>query len=359
MREFYAGKTVLVTGHTGFKGAWLSLWLARLGARVIGFSLPETEDPSRALFQPKVAVSLAFDVRDHGAVTEAMRAYAPEIVFHLAAQSLVGRSGEDPVGTLAVNVMGTVHVLEAACRTRETRVVLNVTSDKCYANSGLGRPFHEGDRLGGKDPYSASKACSEIVTTAWRESIRQNKVPALATVRAGNVIGGGDWARGRIVPDIVRARTSNKPVLLRHPSAKRPWQHVLDPLRGYLDLARLLYDYPSRYEGAWNFGPDPSQATEVRELARRMLKRWGNGSMVEAPDPSGLPDAASLKLDSSKSKRRLGWRPVFDLDSAIDFTVDWYRRVLEFRENPINVSEEQLAAYDALLDGRTRAGQDS
>ena len=252
---FYAGKTVLVTGHTGFKGAWLSLWLSRLGARVVGISLPEADDESRALFQPKIAVSLAVDTRERDAVARAFREHTPEIVFHLAAQALVGRSGTDPIGTFAVNVMGTVHVLDAACRTPATRVVVNVTSDKCYSNSGATRPFREDDPLGGKDPYSTSKACSELVTASWRQSLRRGIWPALATVRAGNVIGGGDWAPHRLVPDIVRAIASSLPVSLRHPSAIRPWQHVLDPLCGYLLLAQALYDEPSRYEGPWNRTP--------------------------------------------------------------------------------------------------------
>lgn len=252
---FYAGKTVLVTGHTGFKGAWLSLWLSRLGAQVVGLSLPAAGDPSRALFQPKVAASLAIDTREREAVESAFREYNPEIVFHLAAQSLVGRSGEDPIGTFSVNVMGTVHVLNAACQTPETRVVVNVTSDKCYANPGPARPFREDDPLGGKDPYSTSKACSELVTSSWRQSLRHGIRPALATARAGNVIGGGDWAPRRIMPDIVRALASGQPVSLRHPSATRPWQHVLDPLYGYLLLARALYEEPSRYEGPWNSAP--------------------------------------------------------------------------------------------------------
>ena len=350
---FYAGKTVLVTGHTGFKGAWLSLWLSRLGARVVGLSLPAAGDPSRALFQPKVAASLAIDTREREAVESAFREYKPEIVFHLAAQSLVGRSGEDPIGTFSVNVMGTAHVLNAACQTPETRVLVNVTSDKCYANPGPARPFCEDDPLGGKDPYSTSKACSELVTSSWRQSLRRGVWPALATARAGNVIGGGDWAPMRIMPDIVRALTSGQAVSLRHPSATRPWQHVLDPLYGYLLLARALYEEPSRYEGPWNFGPDPSEVIEVRELVRRVHRHWGKGSWIEAAEPMGIAELEMLALNSSKSERALGWRPAFGIGRAIDLTVDWYRRVIDHGEDPFRVTEEQIAALCVQYEGRS------
>lgn len=348
LRTFYAGKTILVTGHTGFKGAWLSLWLGRLGARVVGLSLPAEGDGSRALFQPEVAASRALDLRDLQGVTDAVREHSPEIVFHLAAQSLVTRSSEDPTGTFATNVMGTVHVLEAACRTQQTRVVVNVTSDKCYANPGPARPFREDDPLGGKDAYSASKACSEIVTAAWRQSLRSGDAPAIATVRAGNVIGGGDYASNRIVPDIVRAIMSNQPVVLRHPSSTRPWQHVLEPLYGYLLLAQALHD-DLKYEGAWNFGPDPSEVRQVRRLACRIFECWGKGSALEAQGASGVHEASDLKLDSSKSKRQLNWHPTIGVDDAVDLTVDWYRRVLERGEDPIAVTEWQIAAGEARL----------
>ncbi len=347
LADFYAGKTVLVTGHTGFKGAWLSLWLTRLGARVVGLSLPEADDPSRALFQPAVAVSLAIDVRDGALVKEALAAHRPEIVIHLAAQSLVGRSGDDPIGTFAVNVMGTAHVLDAACGTAATRAVLNVTSDKCYANAGRKLPFREDDPLGGNDPYSASKACSELVTAAWRRSLRHGRLPALATARAGNVIGGGDWAPRRIVPDIVRALAAGQPVKLRHPAATRPWQHVLDPLHGYLLLARALHGEPERYEGPWNFGPDPRRTTEVRELARLVHARWGRGSAGEEQGEAGVPEAETLALDSAKAARELGWRPALAIDRTIELTVDWYRRVIEHGDDAIRASEAQIAEFEA------------
>jgi CDP-glucose 4,6-dehydratase len=343
--KFYAGKTILVTGHTGFKGAWLSLWLTKLGARVIGLSLPEIGDLTRAMFRPPIAVALALDLRDHDAVNKAVRAEAPEIVFHLAAQSLVRRSVEDPLGTFATNVMGTAHLLDAACRNARTQVVLNVTSDKCYLNPGPSRAFVESDALGGRDPYSASKACSEIVTMAWSASLRNAGKPALATARAGNVIGGGDDAADRIVPDIVRAITTSQPVVLRNPGATRPWQHVLDPLAGYLALAHALYEDAPRHEGAWNFGPDTGEVINVRELARRVIDRFGRGSIIETPGQNGPQEAQSLALDVSKAKRVLGWKPMINLDRAVDMTVDWYCRVIERREDPVLVTNEQIAIF--------------
>lgn len=351
MGSFYTGRTVLVTGHTGFKGAWLSFWLSRLGAQVVGLSLPEAVDKNRALFQPAVASSLALDVRDHAGVVAAMRAHAPEIVFHLAAQSLVGRSVDDPIGTFATNVMGTAHVLDAAYRAPRTRVVINVTSDKCYANPGAAKPFREDDALGGKDPYSASKACSEIVTAAWRDSIRRDPGLTLATVRAGNVIGGGDYSESRLLPDIVRAVLAGQPVVLRHPNATRPWQHVLDPIAGYLLLARRLYERPERYAGAWNFGPAPRASMEVRQLAGRILRRWGKGTVVESTDSSMVPEAPTLALDPTKAEVMLGWRPRVTFDQIIGLTVDWYQRVLERHDDPLAVSDEQISAFEASNTG--------
>ena len=346
--DFYSGKTVLVTGHTGFKGAWLALWLTKLGARVIGLSLPEKDDSSRASFQPNIAASVALDLCDHAAVIAAVQAHAPQIVFHLAAQSLVRRSVEWPLETFATNIMGTAHVLDAAMRTPAVRAVVNVTSDKCYENQEKSRPFREGDPLGGHDPYSASKACSEIITAAWRESVKGQRSLSVATARAGNVIGGGDNAADRIVPDIVRAIAAKRPVTLRNPSAMRPWQHVLEPLLGYLMLARTLCEDAARGEGAWNFGPDSKQVIEVRELARRLIVRFGAGDIIEAQDREGTHEAQNLFLDSSKAKHGLGWEPTMSLDRAIDLTVDWYKRSA-VGENQISLTEEQIAQFEMGL----------
>ncbi len=347
--EFYRGKKIVVTGHTGFKGAWLSTLLTKWGARVAGISLPAGGDKSRALFEPPASESTALDIRDREAVLRAMEAYKPELVFHLAAQSLVGRSIEQPLETLATNIMGTAHVVDAACRTATVRCLLNVTSDKCYLNTGSGRAFREDDALGGADPYSASKACAEIITAAWRKAVRRSELPFIATARAGNVIGGGDWAQWRIVPDIVRAVHSGQSVVLRRPSATRPWQHVLNPIYGYLLLGQALYHEGSEIEGAWNFGPDRRDVLKVSELTRRVLDRWGRGEcVVSSEDPTFL-ESELLELDSAKSHRKLSWRPLLALDQGIELTVDWYRGVLENAESPVNVTTGQIAAFEKLM----------
>lgn len=351
--EFYRGKKIVVTGHTGFKGAWLSVLLAKWGACVVGISLPAEGDDSRALFEPLVFKSTALDIRDRGAVLKAMQDHEPELVFHLAAQSLVGRSIEQPLETLAANIMGTAHVIDAACRTPTVRCVLNVTSDKCYLNTGSGRPFSEDDALGGGDPYSASKACAEIVTYAWRKAIRVNERPLIATARAGNVIGGGDWAQWRLVPDIVRAVRSGQNVVLRRPSATRPWQHVLNPLYGYLLLMQALYHDGRDIEGAWNFGPDQGDVLKVSKFTRRVLDRWGHGECVVTSEDPPFLESELLELDSAKSHRRLGWKPPFALDQGIDLTVDWYRRVLENDEPPIDVTNGQITAFEKLMSMET------
>lgn len=278
-------------------------------------------------------------------VISVFQAHAPQIVFHLAAQSLVRRSVEQPIETFAINIMGTAHVLDAAKRTPTVRAVVNVTSDKCYQNPETSRPFREGDPLGGRDPYSASKACSEIITAAWRESVKGQQCPSIATARAGNVIGGGDNAADRIVPDIVRAIAAKRPVALRNPSAMRPWQHVLEPLSGYLMLARTLYEDAARGEGAWNFGPDRKQIVEVRELARRLIGRFGAGDIIEAQGCNGVHEAQNLVLNSSKAKLGLGWEPIMSLDRAIDLTVDWYKRSA-IGEDPISLTEEQIVQFE-------------
>ena len=346
-RSFFAGRRVLVTGHTGFKGAWLSSWLGRLGARVTGLSLPAEDDASRALFQAPVGVSLAGDIRDFAFVAASFAAHAPEIVFHLAAQSLVGRSGEDPLGTVAVNVLGTAHVLEAARQTPSVRAFVNVTSDKCYANVDDGRPFREGDPLGGRDPYSAGKACAEILTAAWRESLVRDHRPAFATARAGNVIGGGDWAERRLVPDIARALESGADIRLRQPWATRPWQHVLDPLRGYLMLARALCEAPRDFAAPWNFGPAPGCAVPVRDLAARVVARWGRGRVIEAPESGPVPEAERLALDATKAAAKLGWRSRYALDAAVALTVEWYARVRDGGEDGAVVAMAQIDADEA------------
>jgi CDP-glucose 4,6-dehydratase len=313
---FWRGRRVLVTGHTGFKGAWLTLWLHALGARVTGFSGPPPTSP--ALFSlarvGELCEDVRGDVRSADDVAAAVTAARPEIVFHLAAQPIVRVALEDPAGTYATNVVGTEHVLAAA---RDAAIVC-VTSDKCYVP---GEATHrEGDELGGRDPYSASKAAQELVAAAQRET----RGARVATARAGNVIGGGDWGRDRLVPDLVRARDSGEPVVLRHPDAVRPWQHVLDPLAGYLLLAERLAE-SADWAAPWNFGPDDAQT--VGWIVERVSTRWPVDVRVEPPD-DGI-EAPALRLDASKSREQLGWQPRLDLAAALDATVVWHDRVRE------------------------------
>jgi CDP-glucose 4,6-dehydratase len=310
--DFWEGRRVLVTGHTGFKGAWLALWLHALGARVTGFGTGPPTSPS--LFDAARLGELVDDVRgdvlDADAVAAAAR--GAEVVFHLAARAIVRAALGDPAGTFAVNVLGTAHVLGAA---RDATVVC-VTSDKCYV-PGPG-PHHEGDALGGDDPYSASKAAQELVAGAYRTSLGVR----VATARAGNVIGGGDWARDRLLPDLARAREAGTGVVLRHPDAVRPWQHVLDPLAGYLRLAERLHG-SSDYAAAWNFGP--ADAQPVRWVVERVRERWPLA--VEVADPGDAVEAHVLRLDASKARERLGWTPRMDASAAIAATVSWYDEV--------------------------------
>jgi CDP-glucose 4,6-dehydratase len=328
--DFWAGKRVLVFGHTGFKGGWLSLWLRRLGAAVFGLSLPPAGEPclfSASGLAALVETSYA-DIRDPGEVIEAIRRIAPDIVFHLAAQSLVRLSYREPVATFATNVMGTVHVLAAAVATPSVSAVVVATSDKCYENREWVWAYREDDPLGGHDPYSSSKACAELVAAAWRRSFcgpGARRRPGIATVRAGNVFGGGDWAADRLVPDCIRAVAAGRPIGIRQPHAIRPWQHVLDPLCGYLILAERLSADPETYGEAWNFGPPEEDVRPVAWLASRIAERWGEGARWEKIGDDGPHEAAILKVDAAKARTRLGWHRRLPLDTGLDWTVDWYR----------------------------------
>jgi CDP-glucose 4,6-dehydratase len=320
--EFWSKRRVLLTGHTGFKGSWLAAWLHRLGAEVTGYALEPPTNPS--LFDQAGLKDCLDDrrrdVRDAATVADEMEKCRPEVVFHLAAQSLVRASYDDPVGTYATNVMGTVHVLEAARKTKP-RVVVVVTSDKCYENREVLRPYSEDDPLGGHDPYSSSKGCAEIVSAAYRRSFGG----AIATVRAGNVIGGGDWANDRIVPDCVRAFRAGQSVQVRNPAATRPWQHVLEPLHGYLLLARRMWDEPERFGGAWNFGPNDEDVVAVRVLVDKLAKEWRIENAWSADERIAPHEAQSLRLDSTKARKILGWKPKLRLDEAIRWIADWHR----------------------------------
>jgi CDP-glucose 4,6-dehydratase len=320
----WRGRRVLITGHTGFKGAWLALLLADLGAEVTGLALAP-EYPEGIYVRCRVDESIehhCVDVRDATAVARLIARAQPDVVLHLAAQSLVIRSFRDPVSTYDVNVVGTASVL-AACATAGPAAVIVVTSDKVYANDGSGRPFVESDRLGGGDPYSSSKAATELVVESWRRSFFADTGPVLATARAGNVIGGGDQAEGRLLPDIYRALASGVPVEVRNPDSVRPWQFVLEPLVGYLRYADRLID-GGDVPRALNFGPDTKDARRVRNVVDAVLQHWGGGSWAATDERPG-PEAPVLLLDASMARRSLGWRPLLRLSTALEWTTDWYR----------------------------------
>ncbi|HEY0193831.1 MAG TPA: CDP-glucose 4,6-dehydratase [Kofleriaceae bacterium] len=354
MTEFWRNRRVLVTGHTGFKGGWLSLWLAQLGARVTGYALAPSTTPS--LFeQARVADSVASriaDVRDLAALREAVAAADPEVIFHLAAQPLVRASYTEPVETYAINVMGTVHVLEAARQARSLRAIVNITTDKVYDNREWLWGYREVDRLGGRDPYSNSKACSELVTEAYRASFfpperHAEHGVAVATARAGNVIGGGDWAADRIIPDAMRAFLAGAPLIVRNPASVRPWQHVLEPLDGYLRLAERLVTGGAELGEGWNFGPSDDQVVDVGSLATKLTAAWGRGARWDALAQTGAPhEARLLRLDVSKSRERLAWRPALDVDTALAWIVEWHQTV-ERGGDARQITEQQIARYQA------------
>ncbi|WP_020145248.1 CDP-glucose 4,6-dehydratase [Terracoccus sp. 273MFTsu3.1] len=325
--HFWPGKRVLVTGHTGFKGSWLTLWLTSLGAEVTGYALPPPTSPSMfaALALGDGIESVIGDVRDEAMLKDIVLAAAPEIVFHLAAQPLVRRSYADPVGTYATNVLGTVHLLEAVRATPGVRVVVNVTSDKAYENSEGDRGYRETDPMGGHDPYSSSKGCAELVTSTYRRSFFAEGATALASARAGNVLGGGDWAEDRLVPDILRAFAAGEKAEIRNPGSVRPWQHVLEPLSGYLLLAQRLWLGGQTYAEGWNFGPHEGDARPVSWIADALAREWGNGAVWGTEDRRQPHEATYLRLDVSKARRQLGWGPRWSLADALTHVVAWQR----------------------------------
>ena len=330
--QIYRNRKVLITGHTGFKGAWLSLWLHRLGSNVIGYALKPPTQPN--LFElcdlnAKVT-SIQGDVRDFGHLKSVIQEYKPEIVFHLAAQALVRRSYSEPLETYSTNVMGTVHLLEAVRQIGGVRVLINVTSDKCYENREWVWGYRENDPMGGHDPYSSSKGCSELITAAYTKSYfhpdhYEKHGVSVASVRSGNVIGGGDWAEDRLLPDCMKALLEDKTIVIRYPDAVRPWQHVLEPLFGYLLLAQLLYEDGASSGEAWNFGPDDENGKPVRWLVERIVEIWGGKASWRIDQDFQLHEARMLKLDCSKAKSKLGWHPQWDLETSLKNTIEWYR----------------------------------
>lgn len=336
--NFYKGKRVLVTGHTGFKGSWLSIWLHELGAEVIGVGLePYSERDNYVLSDigKKIKADLRADIRDGEKMKMIFREYQPEIVFHLAAQPLVRLSYEIPVETYETNVMGTIHVMEAIRETKSVKVAVMITTDKCYDNKEQVEGYVETDPFGGYDPYSSSKGACEIAIQSWRRSFfnpedyGKKHTVSLASVRAGNVIGGGDWALDRIIPDCIRALEAQKPIEIRSSKSVRPWEHVLEPLSGYMLLAKKMWEFPTEYCEGWNFGPDAESVSTVWDVATALVKNYGCGELKDVSDPNALHEAKLLMLNINKAKKRLGWYPRLDMNACLKLVADWYKRYKE------------------------------
>jgi CDP-glucose 4,6-dehydratase len=351
--EFWNGKRVFITGHTGFKGSWLSMWLQHLGAEVTGYSLQPPTKPSLykvCKLDEKIHESIIGDIRDFKSLYSAISNSKPEIVFHMAAQPLVRYSYEEPVETYSVNVMGTVNLLEAVRKVGNVKVVVNVTTDKCYENKEWHWGYREVDPLGGYDPYSNSKACSELVTASYRDSFF-NKMSytdhgvALASARAGNVIGGGDWAKDRLIPDCINSLMENKNILIRNPSAIRPWQHVLEPLSGYIKLAEKLYQEGVSYAESWNFGPNESDAQPVSWIVKRICEKWGLNASFTIDTAKNPHEAHYLKLDCSKAHALLEWNPRWSLEHTIDKIIEWTKAYQEDKDM-YDLSIQQINEYE-------------
>jgi CDP-glucose 4,6-dehydratase len=355
----FANKKVFLTGHTGFKGSWLATWLTLLGAEVTGYALAPEHD--EAHFQLLGLASrlrhIEADIRDEARLQAALESAAPEFVFHLAAQPLVRRSYVEPKATFDTNVGGSVNLLEAVRRVPSVRVLLYITSDKCYGHTPKPGGYREDDPLGSGDPYSTSKACAELVFSSYQSSFFRNRDGfAAASVRAGNVIGGGDWSEDRLVPDCVRALRENRPIVVRNPHAIRPWQHVLEALGGYLLLASRLYAEGRKFEGAWNFGPGLESHRPVSELVQAAIEHWGSGSMTVADgDSKRFAEAPALYLNCDKAREQLGWRPAWDFAEAIGRSVDWYREYHGERD-VLDLTTSQIADYMQTCSRRSGAG---
>ncbi len=353
-RSFWKGRKVLVTGHTGFKGSWLSLWLDALGANVTGYALDPPTQPN--LFQQadigSTVHSIRADIRDFPQLKSTVAECRPDVVIHMAAQSVVHRGYEDPIETYSSNVMGTVNLLEALRQVKQPCVVVNVTSDKCYANREWVWGYRENEPMGGRDPYSNSKGCAELVTEAYRESFFPPEAldrhgVALASARAGNAIGGGDWTSDQLIPDLIRAFLAGKPCLIRNPSAIRPWQFVLEPLRGYLMLAERLSGDAPRFASGWNFGPADADAKPVSWIADKLAASWGKQASWTQDSATHPREAHALKLDASKAGACLGWHPVLPLKLALEWIVEWYR-AFQNGDDLRRLTEAQILRYESL-----------
>lgn len=349
-RNTYKGKRILITGHTGFKGSWLTLWLQTLGANVCGYSLPPNTTP--ALFDvAHVSQGIKHvigDILDRNSLEKTFQTFQPEIVFHLAAQPLVRLSYREPVLTYATNVMGSLHVLEAARKTSSVKAFVNVTTDKCYENKEVARGYKEDDPMGGYDMYSSSKGCVEILSSSFRRSFLQSQGYALATARAGNVIGGGDWAEDRLIPDCVRAIESGQEIEIRNPVATRPWQHVLEPLSGYLLLGHLLYTQGAAYAQGFNLGPNADSVLTVAQVAQLVVNQYGKGT-VKVHKRDDLHEANLLMLDITKAAQVLGWKPTYTAQQAIKKTVDWYKQFYQGGQDMRAYSLQQIHEYEESI----------
>jgi CDP-glucose 4,6-dehydratase len=344
-KGFWQGKRVFVTGHTGFKGSWLSLWLFSLGAEVKGYALNPPTSPS--LFNEakisSIIDSQIGDIRDQNSLHESMVEFNPDILIHMAAQPLVRYSYKAPIETYEVNVIGTAKVLEVARSCAHLKAIVNITTDKCYENDGRSEGYKEEDAMGGYDPYSSSKGCAELVTSSYRRSFFQEQGVGLASVRAGNVIGGGDWADDRLIPDILRSFEKNESVVIRNPKATRPWQHVLEPLSGYLILAQKMYHEQNNYAEGWNFGPRETDVKPVDWILNKMIGNWPNSSW-ELDSSSNPHEAIFLQLDISKANSRLGWRPIWKLDHTLEKIIDWHQAWLN-KEDMQAVCLSEIEVY--------------
>jgi CDP-glucose 4,6-dehydratase len=354
MKNFYKNKKVLITGHTGFKGSWLTLWLLKMGAEVIGYALdPYTEKDNFVLSKlSEKIIDIRGDIRNYDKLKNTFEKYKPDIVFHMAAQPLVRLSYKMPRETFETNIMGTVNVLEAFRNTEESKVLINITSDKCYENKEWIWGYRENDPMGGYDPYSASKGASEIVSNAYLKSFFNpekfdNHKKVIATVRAGNVIGGGDWAKDRIIPDCIRALEKDIPIEIRSPDAIRPWQHVLEPLSGYLLLGAKLLENPEKYSGPWNFGPHLNSIITVKGIVEKVIENYGKGSWKDLSNNSHLHEAKLLNLDISKAKFYLNWEPTLNINETINLTIDWYKNYK--KENVYELCMKQIEYFESKI----------
>jgi CDP-glucose 4,6-dehydratase len=353
--HFWEDRRIFLTGHTGFKGAWLCIWLKTLGAKVFGFALNPTTTPSLFLeadVARRIDSSIIADIRDPHAIRRALAEAEADIVIHLAAQPLVRESYTDPVGTFATNIMGTVNILEATRTCPSVRAVVNVTTDKVYENKEWMWAYRENEPLGGYDPYSSSKTCSEIVTASYRDSFFQPKDRSghgvsIATARSGNVIGGGDWAHDRLVPDCIRAFQKKEQVRIRYPQATRPWQHVLEPLAGYLALARKLFEEGQSLSGAWNFGPAINDSRPVETIVERLVQLWGPGASYAIDEGENPHESVLLSLDNTKAFRLLSWKPRMKVDTALEMTVLWFKEHFAGGD-AYALCRAQIEAYGAL-----------